>query len=220
MSIEELFEGVYRLNGRIATKNLTKGRKVYGEELLEEGRTEYRMWNPYRSKLCAAILKGIGEMHIASGSKVLYLGAATGTTSSHVSDIVGKTGSVYCVEISERNMRVLVELCEERSNMLPIMADALEPDDYLRQVGTCDVIYQDISVKEQAEIMLKNCGALKKGGYAYFIIKSQSIDISRDPQDIYKEELRKLKGRFTLVESTELEPYDSKHLFAVLRKVD
>lgn len=54
-----------------------------------EVKVEYRAWNPFRSKLAAAILGGIDQIHIKPGAKVLYLGAASGTTVSHVSDIVG-----------------------------------------------------------------------------------------------------------------------------------
>jgi fibrillarin-like pre-rRNA processing protein len=178
------------------------------------------MWNPYRSKLCAAIIKGVKNMHISEGDNVLYLGAATGTTASHVSDIIGKRGHLFGVEISERNMRELVGLCEHRNNMVPILADAEHPESYMKQIGKCDIIYQDISAKKQAEILLKNSPALKKGGYAYLVIKSQSIDISHEPEEIYREELSKIKGTFSIVEKMELEPYDSKHLFAVLRKLD
>jgi fibrillarin-like rRNA methylase len=56
----------------------------------EEGqKVEYRVWNPFRSKLAAAIVGGIENLWIAPGNKVLYLGAASGTSVSHVSDIVG-----------------------------------------------------------------------------------------------------------------------------------
>ena len=59
--------------------------------LLQEGekKLEYRAWNPFRSKLAAAILGGVGNIHMKPGCKVLYLGAASGTTVSHVADIVG-----------------------------------------------------------------------------------------------------------------------------------
>lgn len=59
--------------------------------LLQEGaeKIEYRVWNPFRSKLAAAIVGGVGNIYMPPGSKVLYLGAANGTTVSHVSDIVG-----------------------------------------------------------------------------------------------------------------------------------
>lgn len=217
--MHEHFSNVFMIDGKIATANLVKGVRVYGEDLVVRSKAEYRMWNPYRSKLAAAILNGMKSMHISNGSKVLYLGAATGTTPSHVSDIIGPDGIMYCVEISERSMRSLVPLCEKRQNMLPILADASAPA-YLEGAGAFDVIYQDIASPDQTGILLKNSAALKKGGYAYFVIKSQSIDISRDPDQIYKEELARLAGTFEVLERIDLEPYDSHHMFAVLRKID
>jgi len=220
MKLEELFASVYKVDGKLATRNIAPGKRVYGEELVRSGNVEYRLWNPYRSKLAAAILKGMKRMEIRAGGKVLYLGAATGTTPSHVSDIVGEKGRLFGVEISERNMREFVKLCEARSNMLPILADAGHPEAYSKDVGSCDVIYQDVAVKNQAEILLRNSSMLKKGGYAYFVIKSQSIDISKSPGEIYKAELAQLEGRFEILERIDIEPYDSLHMFAVLRKVD
>jgi fibrillarin-like pre-rRNA processing protein len=219
MDRKELFQGVYRIDGRLATVNLVKGRKVYNEELTTISGIEYRMWNPYRSKLSAAILNGIKSMRISEGSSVLYLGAATGTTVSHVSDIVGRNGRVYAVELSERNARNLIALCESRKNILPILSDARNVENYGDSVEQCDIIYQDISAKRQAEILIANSRLLKSDGYAYFIIKSQSIDISKQPKDVYKSELELLKDHFELVESVSLEPYDSMHLFAVLKKI-
>ena len=60
------------------------------EDSTSGAKTEYRVWNPFRSKLAAAILGGVDKIHMKPGAKVLYLGAASGTTVSHVSDIVGK----------------------------------------------------------------------------------------------------------------------------------
>lgn len=219
MRLDEVFKSVYKLDGKLATQNMVPGKRVYGEELIRCKDVEYRLWNPYRSKLAAAILKGMGTMEIKEGSKVLYLGAATGTTPSHVSDIIGEEGKLFGVEISERNMREFVKLCEVRSNMLPILADAGHTELYDGNIGICDIMYQDISVKNQAEIFLKNSSMLKKGGYAYFVIKSQSIDISKKPELIYKEELSKLEGTFEILERIDIEPYDSLHMFAVLRKI-
>ncbi len=217
METKELFEGVYLINGKLATENLVKGSKAYTEELVQIGNKEYRLWNPYRSKLAAAILKGLKNFKIEKDSSILYLGAATGTTASHVSDIA-REGSVFCVEISQRNIRELIKVCEKRSNMLPILADANDIDKYRNIVGDCDIIYQDVSTSNQADIMEKNSIMLKKGGYAYFIIKSQSIDISKKPEEVFDIELGKLKS-FEILEKIDLEPYDSMHLFVVLRKV-
>ncbi|MEM3841193.1 MAG: fibrillarin-like rRNA/tRNA 2'-O-methyltransferase [Candidatus Micrarchaeaceae archaeon] len=218
MVVEKLFDGVYRVNGRLYTVNLTPNYSVYGEELVEMGGIQYRGWNPYRSKLAAAIMNGLKTFKFGEGTSVLYIGGATGTTVSHISDIIGRRGRAYCIELSERNMRELVKVCEAKGNILPILADASIPDSYSDMVGDCDVIYQDASARDQAALLLANTRFLKKGGYAYFIIKSQSIAVSKKPAEIFKEELRKVSVAYDVVEKVEIEPYDMLHMFAVLKK--
>ncbi|MEM3781761.1 MAG: fibrillarin-like rRNA/tRNA 2'-O-methyltransferase [Candidatus Micrarchaeaceae archaeon] len=219
MEPEELFDGVYKIGGKLATKNLVPGTKVYGEDIVKIRGVEYRLWNPYRSKLSAAILNGLKEMHIKRGSCVLYLGAATGTTCSHVSDIVGSEGSVYCVELSERSMRDLLRVCEKRANMLPILGDAAKPESYKAEVGTVDIIYQDVSSRLQAEILLRNAALLKRGGYAYIAIKSQSIDSAAKPEKVYNEFVNAASGAFELSEAIDIAPYTMLHLFVVMKKI-
>jgi len=215
----EIFSNVFKIGQRLFTKNLAIGMKVYGEDLVILNGIEYRSWNPYRSKLAAAILNGLRELSIAPGSSVLYLGAATGTTCSHVSDIIGEKGIVYCIEISERSMRDLLKVCESRQNMLPILSDARNVDSYSSEAGTVDSIYQDVSSRDQAEILLYNSILLKKGGYAYVAIKSQSISTSTNPEKVYRTFLNSIGSRFKLVERIRLEPFDKKHLFVVLKKI-
>ena len=185
---EEKFPGVYLVGGRLATKNLSPGFRVYGEKLAQEGEADYRMWDLYRSKLAGALHKGLKEMPIKPGSIVLYLGASTGTTPSHVSDIVGPEGGVYCVEFAQRSMRDLISVCERRSNMLPIMGDARKPDEYAEHIeGKVDVIYQDVAQPDQDEIFLRNSRLfLKAGGGGMIAIKSQSIDVTRAPKKIFE----------------------------------
>ena len=219
IKFEKLWDGVYRIDNRLATENIARGERVYGEELVDYNGSEYRLWNPYRSKLAAAIVNGLKTLNIKNGSDVLYVGAATGTTASHVSDIVGEDGTVYCIELSERNMRQLVKVCEKRPNMLPILADANNVSGYADDVGTCDALYQDVSAKEQSQILLRNSRFLKKGGYAYFAIKSQSIDVGKRPEKVFSEALESLKGAFEVIETVDIEPYDKLHLFAVLKKL-
>ncbi len=218
MKVKEVFEGVFKVNGKLATRNLVPGARVYDEELAEISGEEYRLWNPYRSKLAAAMLNGMKNMSIKRGAKVLYLGAATGTTSSHVSDIVGDSGVVYCVEISERSMRELVKVCEARPNMLPMLLDARNVDDYAGDIEPCDALYQDIAARDQSDILLRNGRLLKSRGFAYVAIKSQSIDVSKDPQSVYKAFLEEISGAFDVLEKIDLAPYSKMHLFVVLRK--
>jgi fibrillarin-like pre-rRNA processing protein len=218
MKAKKLFEGIFKVDGKLATKSTYNGDKVYGEDIIKEGGMQYRLWNPYRSKLAAAIMNGLKEMHITESSSVLYLGAATGTTSSHVSDIVGKDGIVYCVEISERSMRDLLKVCETRANMLPILQDARKVESYSEDVGKPDVIYQDIAARDQDYILLRNSSLLKKGGYAYVAIKSQSVDVTKHPSKVFEEFLTNVSKEFEILEKIDIEPYDKMHLFVVLRK--
>ena len=92
-TLEEVFPEIYRLRTGdatlLVTRNLTPGRTYYGEPTFTVDGAEYRSWNPTRSKLAAAVMKGISTMPVKPGSSVLYLGAASGTTVSHVSDVVG-----------------------------------------------------------------------------------------------------------------------------------
>jgi len=217
--VEKLLEGVFLVDGRLATRNADRGRKVYNEDLIVHSGVEYRTWNPYRSKLAAAILNGMKHFNIKEGSNVLYLGAATGTTVSHVSDIAEK-GRIYAVEFSERSMRDLIKVCETRKNILPILEDARYPERYAEYIekGSCDILYQDVAAKEQAEILLANSDFIKKGGTAYFAIKSQSIDISASPEQTYKKVLMEVGKKFEVLEKIHLEPYDTLHLFVVLKK--
>ena len=218
MKIDEIFPGVFRIDGKLATPNLVKGIRVYDEELVDSGNVQYRLWNPYRSKLAAAMLKGLRHMHIRPGSSVLYLGASTGTTSSHVSDIVGEKGSVYCIEMAERSMRDLVRVCENRHNMLPILQDARNVSSYSDEVGMADALYQDVSARDQDSILLANSVLLAKGSYAYVAIKSQSIDVSKDPKAVYSQFIASVSRSFSVVEEIDIMPYDKMHLFVVLKK--
>ena len=213
--IEEKFPGVYLLNRRLATRNFSPGYRVYGEKLESENGVEYRMWDLYRSKLAGAIHKGLKEMPIKPGSIVLYLGASTGTTPSHVSDIVGEDGGVYCVEFAQRSMRDLISVCEKRSNMLPIMGDARQPQEYADQIdGKVDVIYQDVAQPDQADIFLKNSRMfLKKGGWGMIAIKSQSIDVTRQPKKVFEEFVAQMGPEIDVSDQIELTPYDLEHLF-------
>ena len=203
---------------RLATRNLTPGRTVYGERLITFKGIEYRIWDPYRSKLAAAILKGLKAVPIKPGNKVLYLGAASGTTASHVSDIVGENGHVYCVEFSARAIRELVNnVCAYRSNMSPILEDARLPERYSMLVEKVDNIYCDIAQPEQAKILADNADLyLKRGGEIMLAIKAQSIDVTKEPSEVYKREIETLKTRnFKIKEVIHLEPYDKAHAMII-----
>ncbi|KQK01434.1 hypothetical protein BRADI_3g55810v3 [Brachypodium distachyon] len=146
----------------LCTKNMVPGESVYGEKRVsvqnEDGtKVEYRVWNPFRSKLAAAVLGGVDNIWIAPGTRVLYLGAASGTTVSHVSDIVGPTGLVYAVEFSHRSGRDLVNMAKKRTNVIPIIEDARHPARYRMLVGMVDVIFSDVAQPDQVYILYTFC---------------------------------------------------------------
>jgi fibrillarin-like pre-rRNA processing protein len=199
---------------RLATENLAPTISVYGEYLVRDGDVEYRTWDPYRSKLAAAILKNIGALPIQSGKTVLYLGSASGTTASHVSDILGEQGRVYCVEFAQRSMRELIDaLCRHRSNVYPILSDARLPEKYKPLVSSVDVIYSDVAQPEQARILADNADLfLKPKGSALIVIKSRSVDVTMEPSDVFRQEIEILRKRkFAVAQTVRLEPYEKDH---------
>ena len=205
---------------KLATRNLAPGKTVYGERLIRFKGVEYRLWDPYRSKLAAAILKNLKTVPIKPGDKVLYLGAASGTTASHVSDIIGEKGHVYCVEFAARAIRELVNnVCAFRSNMSPILEDARMPERYAMIVEKVDDIYCDIAQPEQAKILADNAQLyLKSNGWIMLAIKAQSIDVTKEPSEVYKREIKTLKERgFEIKEVVHLEPYDKAHAMIVAK---
>jgi len=206
---------------RLATRNLAPGRTVYSEKLVRFEGVEYRLWDPYRSKLAAAILKGVKKVPIEPNHQVLYLGAASGTTASHVSDIVGEKGHVYCVEFAARALRELVNnVCPYRLNMTPILEDARFPEKYALFIrGKVDDIYCDIAQPEQAKILADNADLyLKKDGWIMLAVKAQSIDVTKMPSEVYRRELKVLESRgFTIEDVVHLEPYDKAHAMIVAK---
>src|SRR5271157_5237431 len=212
----ERFEGVYWVSledhsTRLATKNLAPTISVYGERLVSDGESEYRTWDAYRSKLSAAILRHLDTLPIRFGTAVLYLGSASGTTASHVSDIVENDGRVYCVEFAQRSMRELIDsLCQYRSNVYPILSDARQPEKYKSLVSAVDVIYSDVAQPEQAKILADNAKVfLKPGGSVLMVIKSRSVDVTMEPTDVFKQEIQVLQSRgFRIAQTLKLEPYE------------
>jgi len=218
-------EGIFLAKGKeqaLLTLNLVPGESVYGEKRIaieEQGGTkvEYRVWNPFRSKLAAAVMGGVEQIHIKPGTKVLYLGAASGTSVSHVSDLVGPTGLVYAVEFSHRSGRDLVNLAKKRTNIIPIVEDARHPQKYRMLVGMVDVVFSDVAQPDQARIVALNSQYfLKNGGHFVISIKANCIDSVAAPEAVFAREVAKLKeDGFRPQEQLTLEPYERDHAVVI-----
>ncbi|MFT4303453.1 MAG: fibrillarin-like rRNA/tRNA 2'-O-methyltransferase [Candidatus Woesearchaeota archaeon] len=210
-------QGVFKQGNSIYTLNLNPGKQVYGEKLLKQGNKEYREWNPKKSKLGAAILKGISQIGIMPTKTILYLGCSYGTTCSHVSDIVGEKGFVFGVDPMPRVMRDFYFLCEERENMAPIMEDANHPERY-ENIGKVDVVFQDIAQRQQVEIFLKNCKQfLKPKGTGILSVKARSIDVTKKPRHIFDNVRHQLSKNAKVVDYRELDPYEKDHCLFVIK---
>lgn len=204
---------------RLATINYVEGNQVYGEKLYRKGKTEYRVWDPFRSKLAAALTIGLDVFPIKKGTTVLYLGASTGTTVSHISDIVDHDGMIFAVEHASRVARDFLDrVASYRKNIIPILQDARHPEQYFSIYGKVDVVYSDIAQPDQTDIAISNCKKfLKDGGYMFMTIKARSIDVTQPPKKIIENEIKKLESDFTVIQSIGLEPYDKDHAMVVAK---
>lgn len=218
-------EGVFIARGKedlLVTRNMVPGESVYGEKRIsldaEDGtKVEYRVCNPFRSKLIAGIMGGLDAIHIAPGKKVLYLGAASGTSVSHVADIVGPEGLVYAVEFSHRSGRDLINMAKKRTNVIPIIEDARHPQKYRMLVGMVDVIFADVAQPDQARIIALNAHHfLKNDGHIVISIKANCIDSTVDAATVFAKEVKKLQEeKIKPKEQLTLEPYERDHAIVV-----
>ncbi len=224
LTLKRLFPGVYSIENdsekTLVTINLTPRKKFYTEQLIIFKGIEYRTWNPFKSKLAAAIRKGLKEMPITRDKKILYLGVASGTTCSHISDIIGMGGHIWGVDFASRPVRDLIEgLAKHRNNVSPILGDARYPKSYAVMLPRVDIIYSDVAQPDQADIVIQNSRILlKPGGWILLAVKSRSIDVIREPHKIYDEEINKLKkSGFKILESLILDPFEKDHAFVIAK---
>jgi fibrillarin-like pre-rRNA processing protein len=210
--------GVFTDGSWFYTRNLVPGISVYGEGLLDDDGTEYRRWDANRSKLAAYLKKGGRAWPFSSSTSMLYLGAGSGTTVSHLSDL-SPSGSIVAVEISPRVFRDLVRLAERRRNVLPILGDASQPETYRGHVGPVDVLYQDVAQRDQERIFSENLEFLRPGGTGFFMIKARSVDVTADPAAVY-ESMRRIVARNgpEILDLRPLDPFEADHAALVVRK--
>lgn len=219
IALKEIFPGVFQERKNIYTRSLVSS-NLYGEKILRDKGAEYRHWNPFRSKIIAAVQNGLKEFPVKKESKILYLGVAEGQTAAHLSDIIGEHGLLVGLDVSNKTMTKFIEACGERNNLIPLLADARNTDSYEDDLKGIkfDFLMQDVSQKNQAEIFLKNSRFLKEKGFGLLSIKARSISSSLKVKKIFEGELEVLKDDFELLEAVDLKPFDKHHLFCVLRK--
>lgn len=212
------WEGVYTDGPWLLTRNLAPGASVYGESLPQEAGVEYRRWDANRSKLAAYLRCGGRVWPFRPDARILYLGAGSGTTVSHLSDIC-PNGTITAVEISARPFRDLLRLAATRPNLLPVLGDATKPEAFGNRVGLVDVLYQDVAQKDQEGILLKNLQWLRPEGIAYLLVKARSEDVVATPATVYAA----AKGVLTasglaILDLRPLSPYQKDHAALVVQQ--
>jgi fibrillarin-like pre-rRNA processing protein len=177
----------------VYSKNLVPGNAVYGERLVTIDGAEYRVWDPHRSKLAAFILFSGKSGWIGQGDTVIYLGASTGTTVSHLSDIVDK-GQIYAIEISKRTFRELIAKCAPRKNILPMLGDARDEDLMAGILTKADFLYSDVAQRDQVQIFVSNFNRYRCES-GILMLKCRSIDVSAEPITVAKESIAAIRNR-------------------------
>ncbi len=209
--------GVFEDKGFLWTRNRVPGRAVYGEKLRKAGAAEYRNWNPFRSKLAALARNGPDTPWFDPAADVLYLGAASGTTVSHLSDIV--QGLVYAVEFSPRSVRDLLWNMEPRANVVPILEDAGHPERYAAYIARpVGALVQDVAQRNQVDIFLRNLPFVRSGGLGFLMVKARSINVADEPRVVYDEVARRLAAAgLKTLKRVPLDPFEKDHMAFVVQ---
>jgi len=188
----------------------TRGKPVYGEPT--DG--PWRLWDAGRSKLGAMLELGL-DTGLVGGESVLYLGAASGTTVSHVADCCGPT---YAVEFAPRPARDLVDVAEGRRNLFPLLKDARQPSTYAHVVESgVDAVIQDVATRGQAHVAARNRQFLRDDGRLLAVIKARSEDVTADPDAVFERVLDDLRETYEVLETARLDRYHDDHLAVVAR---
>jgi len=200
-----------RFDGR--DRLATRGDPVYGEPT--DG--SWRLWDAGRSKLGAMLELGL-DTGLAGDESALYLGAASGTTVSHVADFCGPT---YAVEFAPRPARDLVDVAEERPNLFPLLKDARRPATYAHVVESgLDAVVQDVATRGQARVAARNRQFLRDDGRLLAAIKARSEDVTRRPGAVFEDVLDDLRETYEVLETARLDRYHDDHLAVVARPRD
>lgn len=176
-----------------------------GDEPVLDG---WRAWDPNRSKVAAMLDRGMNT-GLDDGQTVLYLGAAAGTTVSHIADFAGPT---YAVEFAARPMRDLLTVAKDRQNLVPLLKDARRPTTYAHVVeGDVDVLIQDIATRDQATVANRNRQFVRDGGRLILAVKARSEDVTADPERVFDAVQSDLAETYEVLESARLSPRHGDH---------
>ena len=207
----DLPEGIQRREFDGRQRLATRGEPVYGEPT--DG--AWRLWDAGRSKLGAMVETGM-DVDLTAVDSVLYLGAASGTTVSHVADFAGPT---YAIEFAPRPTRDLLDVAEHRPNLFPLLKDARKPETYAHVVeAELDLLVQDVATRGQAAVAVDNAQFLAADGQLCLAVKARSEDVTADPETVFERVREEVATAYEIVDTRRLEPFHDDHLGIIARK--
>ncbi|MCL6091084.1 MAG: fibrillarin-like rRNA/tRNA 2'-O-methyltransferase [Candidatus Thermoplasmatota archaeon] len=207
--------GIVRKQGKLYTTSQYRD-SVYGEDVRKSDGFYFREWEPKRSKVAAAILKRFDNLPFHRDSRILYLGASTGTTVSHLSDICN-AGQIFAIEKAYDPFVKLLSLSQRRNNIYPILEDAGIPGRYRFFVERAEIIYQDVAQRNQVQIFNANAEAFPEAREALLILKIRAISSKGNEEDILKTETGKIEG-FSTMQVINLNPYSKANYMLYLKR--
>ena len=201
---------------QLATKNMVKGTKTRKEKIVIVNNEEFLEWNPYKSKLAAAIRNGLQILPIIKNSKVVCINLLEESTILHISNIVGSNGSVFVIDINKNKKSFLNKLVNTHKNIIPIYDTVDELSFSSSITGKVDALYVDIPESEQIETIVEKYGSLLKNeGFLMLIAKKDDNAIiendiagwmaeQRAGLNKIREITTKLKSQFEIIQEINL----------------
>ena len=201
-----IFWVTVRNEKKLATLSNVSTNQDYKENLVEMNGKQHSIWNPYMSKLAAAIINGMEIFPILKKTKILYLDPTSEKTIKHISDIVGINGKIFVVRnIMKNSKNFLEQIAKNRSNIFTIIPDKTNPARLTGMTEMVDVIYIDIAEHNQTEIAIQNCkNHLRIGGFLMLIVPTKNIDFTNNPSKKNQEERKKLQTSFDIIQEINL----------------
>ena len=201
---------------QLATKNIVKGTKTRKEKIVIVNNEEFLEWNPYKSKLAAAIRSGLQILPIIKNSKVVCINLPEESTILHISNIVGSDGSVFVIDVNKNKKSFLNKLVNTHKNIIPIYDTVDELSFSSSITGKVDALYVDIPESEQIETIVEKYGSLLKNeGFLMLIAKKDDNAIiendiagwmaeQRAGLNKIREITTKLKSQFEIIQEINL----------------
>ena len=204
---------------KLATLNNASINEVYNEKIIKINGKQYNLWNPYTSKLAAAIVNGMEIFPILEKTKVLYLNSTIEKTLSHISDIIGVNGKIFILrDINENSKKFLDNVMNDRTNVFTITRDNGDPAKFSSKSEMVNVVYVDITQHNETEVAIQNCKRyLRDGGFLMLVVPTKKIDFVNNPNGQNLEEIQKLQSSFEIIQQINLTDFFKEHSMIIAK---